>query len=379
MWSREQAEALDAVSAWLQDPHAPQVFKLFGYAGTGKTTLARHFAANQNGVTLFAAYTGKAASVLRERGCANATTLHSLIYLPVDVGVAGLYRLGDVDAPQQPRFVLNTESELRYAQLLIIDEVSMVDERVARDILSFGKRVLVLGDPAQLPPVSGTGYFTSGTPDVMLTEIHRQARDNPIIHVATLARNGHVIPMGSFGNTVRKVVSNKAEPAFYASDLAGQILCGKNETRRHFNNLVRHVKGIAMHKYPRNGDTLVCLRNNHTLGLLNGTIWTAHMDAVHFSRTGHVGINVRQDRTIVYDLLADGAPFRGKDLDQNRHALAAFDYGYAITVHKAQGSQWDTVTLYDDGFGKRDATLRRQWLYTAITRAANQLNIIVPQ
>lgn len=378
MWSYEQSQALDAVGAWLRNPQGAQVFRLFGYAGTGKTTLAQHLAAQQDGTTLFAAYTGKAASVLRERGCANATTLHSLIYLPVDIGIEGLYMLNDTEVSYKPRFILNPESELKYAKLLIIDEVSMVDEAIARDVLSFGKRVLVLGDPAQLPPVSGAGYFTNATPDIMLTEIHRQARDNPIIHVATLARNGKIIPMGGYGDAVRKVWGDKVEPAYYGSEYAGQILCGKNRTRRAINDTVRTIKGIASHKYPRNGDTLVCLRNNHMLGLLNGTIWTAHMDAVHFPKTGHIGLNVRQDRNIVYDLLVDGAPFRGKDPDPMRHNLAAFDYGYAITVHKAQGSQWDTVTLYDDGFGKMDATLRRQWLYTGITRAAKQLNIIVP-
>ena len=66
----------------------------------------------------------------------------------------------------------------------------MVDEDLGRDLLSFGKPVLVLGDPAQLPPVKGGGFFTEAEPDVMLTEVHRQAADNPIIRAvhATSAR-----------------------------------------------------------------------------------------------------------------------------------------------------------------------------------------------
>jgi exodeoxyribonuclease-5 len=398
-WNTEQSRAIDAVAAWLNDPHAPQVFRLFGYAGTGKTTLARHLAAQHTGVTLFAAYTGKAASVLHERTGVAASTIHALIYLPVDADMVALSALRalangqpDNDAAREqlveaeleyrrPKFRRNEESPLKYASLLVLDEVSMVDEALARDLLSFKKKILVLGDPAQLPPITGAGYFTSQDPDVLLTTIHRQALDNPIIHVATLARTGKVIAMGNYGSTVRKVSSSNIDSSFYAdASLSGQILCGRNETRQMLNRTVREVKGISHHLFPCAGEQLVCLRNNHGLGLLNGTIWTTHMDAVQVPSRQAVALHVRQDRNVVYDIIADAAPFKNKDIALNLpRDMAAFDYGYAITVHKSQGSQWDTVTLYDDGFGKRDPLLRQQWLYTAVTRAANQLNIIVPQ
>ena len=90
----------------------------------------------------------------------------------------------------QPAFTLNQFSPVKDAGLVVIDECSMVDDRMGQDLLSFGTKVLVLGDPAQLPPVRGSGFFTdTETPDVMLTEIHRQAKDNPIIAMATKVRN----------------------------------------------------------------------------------------------------------------------------------------------------------------------------------------------
>ena len=77
----QQDEALKAVSNWLKEGRSP-LFRLFGYAGTGKTTLAKHFAEHVDGDVLFAAFTGKAAQVLRSRGASNAKTIHSLIYRP---------------------------------------------------------------------------------------------------------------------------------------------------------------------------------------------------------------------------------------------------------------------------------------------------------
>ena len=145
-WSPEQDRALGAVAAWLRAGDR-QVFRLFGYAGTGKTTLARHVAEGVTGATVFAAFTGKAAHVLRSKGCVGAGTIHSLIYR---------MRGEDEDGPT---FVLNDDSMAGKAGLIVIDECSMVDAEIGRDLLSFGTPVLVLGDPAQLPPIAGGGFF----------------------------------------------------------------------------------------------------------------------------------------------------------------------------------------------------------------------------
>ena len=215
-WSPQQEEALSRVAAWLKEG-TPQLFRLFGYAGTGKTTLARHVAEAVEGEVAFAAFTGKAASVLRQKGCHDASTIHSLIYRTRESDEGG------------PLFALNRSGPASQADLIVIDECSMVDEELGRDLLSFGKPVLVLGDPAQLPPVKGGGFFTDAEPDVMLTEVHRQARDNPIIRLSMTIRDGGRLPLGRHGES--RVLSRREIDAAEVTR-ADQVLVGLNRTRR---------------------------------------------------------------------------------------------------------------------------------------------------
>ena len=119
-WSPQQEAAIEAVKAWLANKDRPQIFRLFGYAGTGKTTLAKHLVKEVDGTTLFAAFTGKAAQVLRNKGCKGATTIHQLIYR-----VSREYKTGKVN------FYLNQSGILATAKLLVVDEVSMVGEELA--------------------------------------------------------------------------------------------------------------------------------------------------------------------------------------------------------------------------------------------------------
>jgi len=177
-----QDSALKAVADWLKQKPGrngtPQVFRLFGYAGTGKTTLARHIAEGVDGEVKFAAFTGKAALVMRNKGCDNASTIHSLIYRARETGV------------EQPSFELWDDAPASKAKLIVIDECSMVDAELGRDLISFDCPVLVLGDPAQLPPIQGGGFFTDGEPDAMLTEVHRQAQNDPIVRMSMDIREG---------------------------------------------------------------------------------------------------------------------------------------------------------------------------------------------
>jgi len=134
-----QDSALNSVSAWLKAGPGkngnPKVFRLFGYAGTGKTTLAKHIAEGVDGDVKFAAFTGKAALVMRSKGCHDAQTIHSMIYRARETG------------EETPSFDLWDDAPASKASLIIIDECSMVDEELGRDLLSFGTKVLVLGDP----------------------------------------------------------------------------------------------------------------------------------------------------------------------------------------------------------------------------------------
>src|SRR5690349_14732333 len=229
-----QDSALRAVADWLKARRGrngtPPVFRLFGYAGTGKTTLAQHIAEGVEGEVKFAAFTGKAALVMRNKGCDNASTIHSLIYRARESG------------EEVPDFVLWDEAPASEAKLIIIDECSMVDAELGRDLMSFGVPVLVLGDPAQLPPIQGGGFFTEAEPDAMLTEVHRQAADDPIVHLSMAVREGERVEPGRYGDS--EVVRKSAlDPERVLS--ADQVLVGRNATRRAYNARLRERRGFT--------------------------------------------------------------------------------------------------------------------------------------
>jgi exodeoxyribonuclease-5 len=372
-FSPQQDEALKAVARWLKEGR-PQVFRLFGYAGTGKTTLAKHFAENVEGEVQFAAFTGKAAQVLRSKGATNARTIHSLIYRPRGEEAVEDETTGKTT--MSPTFSINRQSPVARAKLVVVDECSMVDEELGRDLMRFGTPILVLGDPAQLPPISGGGFFTEHEPDFLLTEIHRQARDNPIIRLAMDVREGREFMRGDYGTAQVVGREDVTQELVLGAD---QVLVGTNRTRKRYNRRLRELKGFTA-DYPQAGDKLVCLRNDPAKGLLNGSLWkvmTASRETVK------PGINLLvspeeddPDRGISkIKLLKAAFEDQAGELPwQQRKRYDDFDYGYALTVHKAQGSQWDEVVLFDESFAFRDT--RQRWLYTAITRAAQRITIV---
>lgn len=403
-WSPRQIEALDAVGRWLREGNE-QVFRLFGFAGTGKTTLATHLAADLDRV-YFAAYTGKAASVMRKNGCTSAETIHRLIYMPAEKSKRRLKeiqeRLAEARAEQasqkalarlarelkdeeaklkQPFFALNPESDVQHADLIIIDECSMVDERMGEDLLSFGRKVLVLGDPAQLPPVRGGGFFTNEKPDIMLDEIHRQAEGNPIIELATRVRQRQRIEPGEYG----KCIVGRGTPDRDLVMRADQMLVGTNRKRRECNMQMRKLLGFNhLDPMPVPSDKLVCLRNNHELGILNGTLWT--VDDVGPARAygedhdiemeieGQWGLELTGDDGQKVACNVHQAYFQGTEDDLDYWTIRdaeSFDYGYALTTHKAQGSQWPRVFVFNQSGVFKGSAMN--WLYTAVTRASEEL------
>lgn len=361
-WSPQQDAALKAVGEWLKRGDR-QIFRLFGYAGSGKTTLARTLAEDSDGETVFGAFTGKAALVMRAKGCKGARTIHSLIY-----------RARDTDT-EEPSFELNEESPAAKANLIIIDECSMVDAELGRDLLSFGKKVLVLGDPAQLPPVKGGGYFTEAEPDVMLTEVHRQAADNPIIQLSMLIREGGRLKAGRFGDT--DIIHRNEIDAARVNE-ADQILVGLNKTRRAYNQRMRQL-AERQGPLPEPGDKLVCLRNDSKKGLLNGSLWTVKTASPIRRKKLRLAVVPEEDASQKPLRIGVLPEFFTGDEDTIPYALKRdsdeFDYGYTLTVHKAQGSQWDDVVLFDESYAFREHKSR--WLYTGITRAAKRLTIVL--
>jgi exodeoxyribonuclease-5 len=282
-----------------------------------------------------------------------------------------------------PRFVLNEQSLVRDADLLVLDEVSMVGEEMANDLLAFGTPILVLGDPGQLPPIKGEGAFTDTVPDVMLTEIHRQAETSAIIRLATMARQNIDIPFGQHDAFVWKMAQR--DVTFDQMLNGGQVLCGLNATRIRLNSGMKRAAGFE-ETYPTGrGEKIICLKNRHDLGIVNGMFLELSdirdEDAYRFSaeaRTedgqqlpgrqrfykGHFDDHVHYDKNRLT-----------RDWREIKNIIESV-WGYAITCHKSQGSQWENVIVFDDKFGHRKPEIRARWLYTAITRAEKGLVIL---
>jgi exodeoxyribonuclease-5 len=283
-----------------------------------------------------------------------------------------------------PRFRLNPDSILKDARLLILDECSMVGKKLGEDVLSFRKKVLVLGDPAQLPPVMGSGFFTGRNPNRLLTEIHRQAADSSVIRLATAIRHGKRIDPEDYSDDGVRILDRKEIRIPEIADMVqngAQVLCGKNRTRRTINLRIRKKLGFDG-AFPKSGEKLVVLRNDSELGVLNGVVCLAASDAIPDVDDDCHMVRLDYEGRLIPMTPLDRGPFliyRDPSIEEwwspgiNRHMLQA-DWGYAITVHKAQGSEWDDVILRDDGFGlwKNAGDLRKQWLYTAVTRAAER-------
>ena len=371
VFTPHQDAALKAAAKWLEAGRgrAP-IFRLFGYAGTGKTTLARHLAEGVDGKVLFAAFTGKAACVMRSKGCRGASTIHRLIYKPQEQN------------EENPTFELWSKAPASQAKLIVIDECSMVDADLARDLMSFEVPLLVLGDPAQLPQIQGGGFFTDAKPDAMLTEVHRQARDNPIVRLSMDIRAGKSLEPGQYGET-QVVTRADLDPRRVIA--ADQVLVGRNATRRAYNMRLRERRGFAG-ELPVVGDKLVCLRNNRSKGLFNGGLWTVkerggRKGAKSGPKAGIMTMRLLpDDDTATRGVKVSVRPecFTGgiEHVDwQRRKPYDEFDYGYVLTVHKAQGSQWDDVVLFDESFAFPES--RERWLYTGITRAAKKLTVVV--
>lgn len=433
--SEEQLICVNKILEWARDPKAKQVFRVQGVAGSGKSSIVMYAMSMLSSLrVLYAAFTGKAALVMGQKGCPNPSTIHKLIYLPFgskskadveekEFGFKETYAsmLADYGGDRQsvdahptirklrkeinvlktsansPIFRLNPESDVAAADIVVIDEVSMVDRSLGEDLLSFGTKVLVLGDPGQLPPVAGEGYFMKGEPDFTLTQIHRQAAGSPILKLATMARMGERLVPGVWGDS--SVVTELTPEMALSAD---QILCGRNKTRHTINARMRELKGFQG-PLPMPGEKLVCLRNNHEKGLLNGSLWTcvrsraytktkitltvipeegglettvlAHAPYfIWYGKTDWAdpdwkpGMSVRLRRTWV-DMLQEDEKSIGFEMRE----AESFTYGSCLTTHKSQGSQWNNVLVIDESssFGADS----RKHLYTSITRAAREVTI----
>jgi exodeoxyribonuclease-5 len=418
--SRQQTAAINVAVSWYRHRRREQqVFLLLGYAGTGKTTVIHNVvsalglapkARGRPGGVLFMASTAKAAQVMSRKGN-PASTIHSLIYRVADftpaaveraeaelaelrIGLGQMQPGGQAVAVQrirrlerrlarlhQPVFLLNEMSVVHDADLIVLDEVSMVGQGMAADLLSFGKPVIAVGDPGQLPPVMGVGAFTEAEPDVMLTEVHRQAGESAILRLATMARQRQEIPYGEYGRLVRKLPRATVDAQQLLE--GSQVICGRNDTRLRLNAAMRRAAGFAANYPTGAGEKVICLKNCHDLGLVNGMFLELAEVRDEGPLAFSAAVTTEDGKKIAgrhrfqkghFDAHLTREPDRLRWDRRERRDLLVAEWGYAITCHKAQGSQWESVVVCDDRLG-RTAEDRARWLYTAITRAERGLVI----
>jgi exodeoxyribonuclease-5 len=384
--SVDQSRVIDDLVEWLKTKPT-QFITVGGYAGTGKTTLAsvlrllmKELHPKQK--VAFACYTGKASQVLKQKLTSSSAiysgdfcgTIHSLMYTAV--------------TDEDGKIVhWQRNSELPY-DFIIIDEASMVTSEIWQDLLKYQLPIIAIGDHGQLPPIEGA-FNLMDAPELRLENIHRQAQGHPIIEIATLARQTGVIPFKNFSDTVRKVNREFED----TSELLQQwtipytrdtlVLCARNKTRVQLNKHIRSLLGYE-DEVPHSGETVICLKNNYeTTGgpIYNGMLGKIHRIEAKYIHWYDVDIEFYDENRLFTGEISQHQFHQEKTLEKvtglhysrigNR-----FDFGYALTVHKAQGSQAKTVVVFEEYAPYMTDEEWRRWLYTAVTRASERLLII---
>ncbi|HAF96006.1 MAG: hypothetical protein A2X34_01160 [Elusimicrobia bacterium GWC2_51_8] len=379
--SNDQQKALNILLDWYKDRDKTQFITLGGYAGTGKTTLMGEFRKEilkpvHHARIAFCSYTGRAAqnlkNKLKEAGSFSSrdsvSTIHGLIYTPME--------------DSKGRIIGWERKDELERDLIVVDEASMVDGLIWRDLLAYNIPIIAVGDHGQLPPISGS-FNLMQMPDIVLTQIHRQARDNPIIKVSQCARKTGRVPPKEYGAGVTKYLWEDSDAQERSGRLLESykpdtlILCGYNSTRGKINKFVRNSLGFESAN-PTRGDRVICLRNNHKKGICNGMLGTVLL--LEPDRKDWYGAEIKMDdRDKPYSGLIYAPQFgaeRGINFTKERkHSLTGdlFDFGYALTVHKAQGSQAKKVVMFEERFTRMDDEMWRRWLYTGVTRAEEEL------
>jgi len=379
----------------------PFVLTVGGYAGTGKTTLLCELRKQINKnfphlAVAFVTFTGKASSVLKEKLSKARIdyrndyvgTIHGLIYeaetkydKTLQTHVITGWKLKDIDSI--------------YQDLIIIDEASMISEQIWEDLLKFDRAIIGVGDHGQLPPIGDKFSLLKNT-DFQLTKIHRQALNSPIIYLSQLVRKQGYIPRNKFfskevfklswgDQRCQHIWNNKVN---FDEDLI--TLCGFNVTRCELNDVIRKKLKFHRQQLPYPGERVVCLVNNHTTKIMNGQIgtvlWVMPEDIGLYRMTIDVSgstiesmVSMKCFGEVTYTMY-DDSKLRER---QRKYAIRKkfpgvdfFDYGYAMSVHKSQGSEWKKVIVFEQRSRHWDDEMYMRWLYTAVTRASEKLFII---
>ena len=428
----EQERAKDGIINWYYNQPDKQVFCLAGFAGTGKTSLISYVLRNSLGLEeseyAFCTPTGKASTVLISKDV-DSKTIHRLMYTPVDTEEKIVDKeTGETLIKRNVKFIKKTH--LNY-KLIIVDEFSMVDSKIFEDLCSYNIKILAVGDNGQLPPVNGPLLDCLKKPDAQLIKILRQNDGSMILRVAEMARNGVWIRYGNYGNDVvvydKKTLTDEQLMTLCLN--ADQVIAGRNITCKEINNKMRSKLGFTT-EYPTRGDKIMCLQNNYYLdlgknfSLTNGLIGKCtsytragteenplavigfepeltklNVDDIVInpylftdqkSKYEHFQLIYRLPRRKYVAKIALGKRPAGMTINEYRDivreeiknrnraletlTLNEFNFGYCISCHKSQGSEWDSVVIIDESFCFGD--LRNNWLYTAITRAKKRCIII---
>lgn len=411
--TKDQQLALTTLLDWYHSENRSSYITMGGLAGTGKTTIISMFREKLplTDNVAFVAYTGKAASVMKNKLTKEigglkpsdyCGTIHSLIYEPV--------------LDEKNEIIDWRKCKLTGYDLIVVDECSMVSKDIFDDLLSYNIPILFVGDHGQLPPINNDNFNLMHNPDIKLETIHRFGENSELLKISMMARQEGKIPFGNYNNQVIKVSpKNSIVKDFILScnDFSdAMILCGFNKTRNKMNQKIRKLIG-RIDDDPIVGDRVVCLRNNkhaYDCPIYNGMTGTIKL-LKDYNKCYDVKIDLDCEARIYKGVISkntfmkekqinDGSEFiYKKDLQLYRKIksvgdyysinnvvkekntkvyLDIFDFAYAMTVHKAQGSEYNKVVLIEEGRGiwGKDSDLWKRWLYTAVTRAKNQLLII---
>jgi exodeoxyribonuclease V len=382
IFNEQQAAAIEKVVAWHRGyklrEHGKQVFFLAGFAGSGKTSVAFEIATQCCGSIQrveFIAPTGKAASRLRQKGCHHARTMHQFIY-----NLRG-------EDPETGEPIFGPKSTIDgKPDLIICDESSMLGEYDYNTLIGHGIPVLALGDIGQLPPVKAVAAFTADHVDVLLDKIERQGGQSNIIRASMFVRQGKCLPYREYDDVRVRPGSAPLEELLAHVGEDGQILCSYNKTREDVNRAVRRALTFT-DPLPMPGEKVVCKFNQHGFGIMNGeqgiVLRYEQVDARKETRDDLRPDEEDDGMRIWLKSLTDGREIRVKfkkdafdpNWEVRREAMkkpGAFDFGYAMTVHSAQGSEWPNVLVIEESMR---GVPYHQLMYTAITRAQSQLTI----
>lgn len=345
--THEQEVACDMVLDWRSNwPAGRQTFMMGGFAGSGKTTLITHLIDLLPSPTVCTP-TGKAAQVLREKGV-SAQTIHRLIY------------------EQRKDGTRARKKHLDGTKTIVVDEASMVNLQLLKDVCAFSLPVLFVGDHGQLEPVGSDPQIMARC-NVRLESIHRQALDNPIIRLSKAWREERNVPYWSDPKGRCDIVPKRF--AYQYTHSGAQIICGFNKTRAKINSEVR--KKANRGELPEPGERIIFLQNNARFDVFNGQMAT--VNANHGERDRLVDLVIQTDDGRSFEASFIVPCFGGdgeltKKVRPKKILLA--DFAYAITAHKSQGSEFDSVVVIEEISQHWNAA---RWRYTSTTRARNKL------